>query len=78
MSQIERSNHKTLSELESQIESRKLRRLGFAQSRLDDAELFAKLERRAVHFQERGRTVWSRDKPSGLFECRQYLREQRP
>jgi hypothetical protein len=33
-----------------------LRRLGFAQSRLDDAELFhAKLERRAVHSQARGR-----------------------
>ena len=57
MSQIAWSNHKTLSELEFQIESRKLRRLGFAQSRLDDAELFAKLERRAVHSQERGRNV---------------------
>src|SRR4029434_2130718 len=41
----------------------------------DNAELFhAELERGAVHSQTGRRTVWSREYPSGLFQCRQDMR----
>ena len=41
----------------------------------NDAEPFhAKLERGAIHSQARGRTVGSREYPSGIFQCRQYMR----